>query len=199
MRTTAKASSLAAPRRVRTGTRGGNASSPVLKRRGPWRCAVRQPAVWKPDVHARRRVVQCGPGTFWEQFRQDIRYGWRSMAANPLFTAMATISLALGIGANTAIFSFMDAVLLRRCRCAVPRNRIVNWPLEGKGNPEVIHGLSGSMFSDNGTAAAPARTSRSPPTDAAHTTRTCCPPCSPTRPPAGSTSSHKGRLNSPKD
>src|ERR1035438_5751601 len=35
--------------------------------------------------------------TVWEQFLQDLRYGLRAMAANPLFTAIATISLALGI------------------------------------------------------------------------------------------------------
>ena len=44
---------------------------------------------------------------------QDLRYALRLMAANPLFTAMAALSLALGIGANTAIYSFMDAILLR--------------------------------------------------------------------------------------
>jgi len=36
--------------------------------------------------------------TFWEQLSQDIRYGLRTMAANPLFSAMAVLSLALGIG-----------------------------------------------------------------------------------------------------
>ena len=50
---------------------------------------------------------------FLEQFAQDVRYALRAMAANPLFTATAVLSLALGIGANTAIYSFMDAILLR--------------------------------------------------------------------------------------
>jgi hypothetical protein len=50
---------------------------------------------------------------FLDQFAQDVRYALRTMAANPLFTATAVLSLALGIGANTAIYSFMDAILLR--------------------------------------------------------------------------------------
>jgi predicted permease len=50
---------------------------------------------------------------FLEQLAQDIRYAARAMAAHPLFTATAVVSLALGIGANTAIYSFMDAILMR--------------------------------------------------------------------------------------
>ena len=48
--------------------------------------------------------------TLVEQFGQDLRYACRTMVANRLFTMLAVMSLALGIGANTAIYSFMDAI-----------------------------------------------------------------------------------------
>jgi predicted permease len=65
-----------------------------------------------------------------EDFFEDIRYGFRSMLRSPALTAVALLSLALGIGANTAIFSFLDAVMLRSLPVKDPSHLV----LFGEGN-----------------------------------------------------------------
>jgi macrolide transport system ATP-binding/permease protein len=92
---------------------------------------------------------------FVEQLMQDLRYAVRAMKNNRAFTALAALSLALGIGANTAIFSFMDAILLRSLPVQDPESlAMVNWHIKGPPfgrGPElitVVHGIDGSIPPD---------------------------------------------------
>jgi len=87
--------------------------------------------------------------TILEQLGQDLRYAFRSMAANRLFTLLAVSSLALGIGANTAIYSFMDAILLRSLPVSDPESLVVlNWHAKPIGRDFVMHGMSGDTYDD---------------------------------------------------
>jgi predicted permease len=60
-----------------------------------------------------------------DDLARDLRYGLRTLRRNPLFASVAVVTLALGIGANTAIFSLADAVLLRTLPISTPRDLVM--------------------------------------------------------------------------
>src|SRR5215467_4469883 len=77
----------------------------------------------------------------------DLRYALRNLRANRLFAAMAMLSLALGIGANTAIYSFMDAILVRTLPVRDPGSLVVlKW--HAKGRSAVVQSINGSLWDD---------------------------------------------------
>jgi len=89
--------------------------------------------------------------TFLEQLVQDLRYAARTMGNNRTFTALAALSLALGIGANTAIYSFLDALLLRSLPVADPASLVVlRWHTKPRAwrDDSVVEGEHGAIYDD---------------------------------------------------
>jgi putative ABC transport system permease protein len=64
-------------------------------------------------LQAEERFYESGRWMWWDNFRQDIRFGARMLVRNPGFTVTVILTLALSIGANTAVFSLVNALLLK--------------------------------------------------------------------------------------
>lgn len=74
-----------------------------------------------------------------QTFLQDLRYGWRILRRNPGFSIVAILTLAIGIGANAAIFSVVHSVLLRPLPFADSARLVVLWDTDA--NRKVSHGI----------------------------------------------------------
>lgn len=102
------------------------------------------------DAHyaARRRFgnptyIREESGDVWriqpiESFTQDIRYALRFLTRSPVFTAVAVLSLALGIGANSAVFTLINALIVRTLPVEEPERLVLLEPARGAGNVQAV-------------------------------------------------------------
>jgi predicted permease len=110
---------------------------------GPADPASRRAALRSGGVAQAMESLRDQRGLPWlRDLGRDMQHGWRLLGRSPVFATAAIISLALGIGANTAIFSLVDAVLLRRLPVQEP-NRLVQFVRERPpyGRSRISHPL----------------------------------------------------------
>src|SRR5882672_10126931 len=69
---------------------------------------------------------------------KDLRYGIKSLLKHPGFTAVAVLSIALGIGVNTTIFSFINAALFRPLPFAEPEQLVRVWDGNASSYPDYV-------------------------------------------------------------
>jgi putative ABC transport system permease protein len=98
-------------------------------------------------TRARERFYELGRWLWWDHLWQDVRYGVRTLRQSPGFTTVAVLTIALGIGATTAIFSVVDATLLHPLPYPHPEQLVsIEDDLPGAGARDV--GLSQPEWQD---------------------------------------------------
>lgn len=89
------------------------------RRRNGWRAEA---ALWLQSIPD---IITTAPQEHYHVIKQDVRYSLRTLLAQPGFTAVAVFSLALGIGANVAIYSLVDSVLTRSLPVRNPQELVM--------------------------------------------------------------------------
>ncbi|HMJ62511.1 MAG TPA: permease prefix domain 1-containing protein [Bryobacteraceae bacterium] len=98
-------------------------------------------------LQEKRRDMQIFPSL--ESFWRNVRYGARQLRRNPLFTTIAVLSLALGIGANTAVFTLLDQLVLRLLPVEAPERLVMIWSTGPHlGGNEGLRASSYPMYQD---------------------------------------------------
>ena len=106
--------------------------------------AARQARIALGSVLVHKEGMRSSLGLRWfDEFRDDVRYGVRILSKNPRFTAIAAVSLGLAIGANTTIFSIARQLLYQQLAVPHPEQlRMLRWNGDGK---EVVHDMWGDF------------------------------------------------------
>ncbi|MGH9793150.1 MAG: ABC transporter permease [Candidatus Acidiferrales bacterium] len=118
-------------------------------RRWYWRQAFSARALWRRG-QIQSQATRKGDGVM-EPWWQDVRFALRMLVKNPGFTAVAVVVLALGIGANTAIFNVVHSVLLRPLDYGHPDRLVWWWEVQPELNTAPFSGFDFVEYRKNQT------------------------------------------------